>query len=81
MKTNSEPAALNENELGELRDTLEELPSNFTGETLLSVFDAESTELKREVNYSTSRGLRNSLHCESEVLPSIPADLCSISSQ
>ena len=64
-----------------MKGTLEELPSNLTGDTLLSVFDFESTELKREINYSSSRELRNSLHCESVQLPSIPADLRSMSSQ
>ena len=77
-----EQAAHNDAELNEPRLTLAEPRISIaTNETLQSMLDIESKELKREINYSTARGLRNSLQYDSLQLPAIQADLCSISSQ
>ena len=52
-----------------------------THESLKSMLENESTELKREINYYNATGLRSSLQYDSLKLPAHqPDDLSSISS-
>ena len=60
---------------------IETLPAQRTHESLKSMLENESTELRREINYYSAKGLRSSLQYDSLKLPAHqPDDLSSISS-